>query len=98
VSHGGGVMSARSPSRLHLGVVASLGLIASLGASAQTVAAAGNEAAVAQTLAVPQSPEAAGPTPPGTLPWMAPVMDNRVYKHVLFNQLEGRSDGPGNQM
>ena len=30
--------------------------------------------------------------------WPAPVMDTRVYTHVLFNQLEGRSNGSGSSL
>jgi copper resistance protein B len=30
--------------------------------------------------------------------WNPPVLDNRVYAHVLFNQLEGRSSGQGNAL
>jgi copper resistance protein B len=29
--------------------------------------------------------------------WDAPVMDNRIFTHVLFDQLEGRSGGSGNE-
>src|ERR1700733_6172216 len=26
-----------------------------------------------------------------------PLMDNKIFKHVLFDQLEGRTDGPDNE-
>jgi copper resistance protein B len=68
------------------------------GAGAQTAAAPANDATVTPSSTVPQSPSAAGPKLPGRLPWPAPVMDNRIYTHVLFNQLEGRSNGSGSQL
>jgi len=76
-------------------VASSIGLMPSLGSAQTTAASAPQEQSIAQSSSVPQSPEAAGPTPPGSLAWKPPVMDNRVYTHVLFNQLEGRSNGSG---
>ena len=38
---------------------------------------------------------AQSPTPPAT--WEPPVMDNQIMAHVLFDQLEGRTDGPDNE-
>jgi copper resistance protein B len=35
---------------------------------------------------------------PQTIGWEPPVMDNRLYTHVLFNQLEGRSNGDGSAL
>jgi copper resistance protein B len=34
-------------------------------------------------------------TPPAT--WQPPVMDNPIVGHVLFDQLEGRTNGPDNE-
>jgi copper resistance protein B len=44
--------------------------------------------------------QAAGPQMSGAAPqhWNPPVTDNRVYTHMLFNQLEGRSRGQGNAL
>jgi copper resistance protein B len=75
------------------------GLMVSLGiasASAQTAAAA-NEPLVAQVAGsqLPEAPEAAGLKSPGAPAWKPPVLDNRIYTHVLFNQLEGRTGGSG---
>jgi copper resistance protein B len=75
-----------------------MGLTSSLGSAQMTDNAAPQEQAIAQSASVPQSPEAAGPTAPGSLHWEPPVMDNRVYSHVLFNQLEGRSNGNGSEL
>jgi copper resistance protein B len=75
-----------------------IGLMSSLGSAQTTATAAPQEQVTAQSSSVPQSPEAAGPTPPGSLAWKPPVKDNRVYTHVLFNQLEGRSNGLGSSL
>jgi copper resistance protein B len=70
------------------------------GARAQTAAAAANEPLVAQ-VAGPQLPEtskAAGRKSPVALAWKPPVEDNRLYAHVLFDQLEDRTSGSGNAL
>jgi copper resistance protein B len=67
-------------------VASSMGLAFSLGSAQMT-------AAIAQSSSVAQS--SAGPKMPGSMAWEPPVMDNHVYTHVLFNQLEGRSNGTG---
>jgi copper resistance protein B len=79
------------------------GLIASLGiasAGAQTAAAAAKEPLVAQVAGpqLPETPEPAGLKSPGALAWKPPVRDNRIYKHVLFDQLEDRTSGSGNAL
>jgi copper resistance protein B len=78
-------------------VAGSMGLMSSLG-SAQMTAAATQDQVAMQSSSVPQSPEVAGPTQPGAPAWEPPVMDNRIYTHVLFNQLEGRSNGSGTEL
>lgn len=78
-------------------VASSTGLLSSPG-SAQMTAAAPQEQAIAQSSSVGQSSEAAGPKMPGSMAWEPPVMDNQVYAHVLFNQLEGRSNGNGSEL
>src|SRR6202022_1726865 len=35
--------------------------------------------------------------PGSTASWQPPVMDNPIIGHVLFNQLEGRTNGPDNE-
>src|ERR1700730_10785546 len=44
---------------------------------------------------------AAQPPSSGTTPYTQygepPVMDNTIFYHVLFNQLEGRTNGPDNE-
>ncbi len=44
---------------------------------------------------------AAQPPSPGTVPYTVygepPVMDNPTFYHLLFNQLEGRTNGPDNE-
>jgi copper resistance protein B len=79
------------------------GLMASLGiasAGAQTAVAAANEPLVAQVAGpqLPEAPEAAGLKSPGALAWKPPVRDNRIYTHVLFNQLEGRTSASGSAL
>ena len=79
------------------------GLVASLsiaGARAQTAVAAANEPIVAQVtgLQLPEAPEAAGQKSPGAPAWKPPVRDNRIYTHVLFDQLEGRTSGSGSAL
>jgi copper resistance protein B len=79
------------------------GLIASLGvasASAQTAVAAANEPIVAQVAGpqLPEAPEAVGLKSPGAPAWKPPVWDNRIYRHVLFNQLEDRTSGSGSAL
>jgi copper resistance protein B len=79
------------------------GLMASLGvasASAQTAVATANEPLVAQVAGpqLPEAPEAAGLKSPGAPAWKPPVRDNRIYMHVLFNQLEGRTSGSGSAL
>ncbi|HTF68556.1 MAG TPA: copper resistance protein B [Edaphobacter sp.] len=79
------------------------GLMAPLGianARAQTEAATANEPLVAQVAGpqLPEAPDAAGLKPPGALAWKPPVRDNRIYAHVLFNQLEGRTSGSGSAL
>lgn len=79
------------------------GLVASLsiaGARAQTAVAAANEPIVAQvtSLQLPEAPEAAGQKSPGAPAWKPPVRDNRIYTHVLFDQLEGRTSGSGSAL
>jgi copper resistance protein B len=76
------------------------GLMASLGiasACAQTAAATANEPLVTQVAGpqLPEAPDAAALRPPKALRWKPPVNDNRIYMHVLFNQLEGRASGSG---
>jgi copper resistance protein B len=72
--------------------------MSSVGSAQTTAAEETQEQAVVQSSSVPQSTEAAGPKTPGSMPWEPPVMDNRVYTHVLFNQLEGRSNGDGSAL
>ena len=88
---------------LYMGTI--FGLIASLGTANAQTATAANEPFVAQVAgpqlaeaAGPQSPEAASTKSPGALAWMPPVMDNRIFTHVLFNQLEGRTSGSGSAL
>ncbi|WP_242617699.1 copper resistance protein B [Edaphobacter modestus] len=78
-------------------------LMASLGiasARAQTAAATANEPLVAQVAGpqLPEAPEPAGLKSPGALAWKPPVRDNRIYMHVLFNQLEVRTSGSGSAL
>jgi copper resistance protein B len=72
--------------------------LSSFGLAQTTADAAAQEQVAAQGSSVPQTPEAAGARAPGGLPWEPPVMDNRIYTHVLFNQLEGRSNGNGSAL
>ena len=72
--------------------------LSSFGLAQTTADAAAQEQAILQSSSVPQAPEAAGPKAAGSLPWEPPVMDDRIYTHVLFNQLEGRSNGNGSAL
>ena len=79
------------------------GLVASLriaSARAQTAAAAANKPLVAQVAGpqLPESPEPAGLKSSGALAWKPPVRDNRIYTHVLFDQLEGRTGRSGSAL
>src|SRR6266481_3142788 len=42
----------------------------------------------------PSNPAQSGSSVPG---WEPPVMDNPIIWHVLFNQLEGRTNGPDDE-
>jgi hypothetical protein len=51
---------------------------------------------VARVSAQTTTPPSAQATAPQTTA-NPPLMDNKVFVHVLFDQLEGRTDGPNNE-
>src|SRR5579872_645938 len=51
-------------------------------------------AAIIATCIGSSDAHAQSPYPPAT--WDPPVMDNSILGHVLFDQLEGRTNGPDN--
>jgi copper resistance protein B len=85
--------------------MASLGIAGARAQTAAATAATAMEPLVAQDrgpqlpdapdAAAMKSPDAAALSLPKALRWKPPVKDNRIYMHVLFNQLEGRTSGSG---
>ena len=66
--------------------------------SAWLLAAAGILVCLSPVAAYAQSPSAGSLSQPGSnAGWEPPVMDNPIIGHVLFNQLEGRTNGPDNE-
>jgi copper resistance protein B len=76
--------SARNGSAFQFGMLVLIGLISCLSPGA----------ARAQTTGSQSSGNAAA-TVPAIEP---PVMDNQIFTHVLFDQLEGRTNGPNNSL
>jgi copper resistance protein B len=66
-----------------------------LGAMGGVSVTAGQAQSAVAAMQTPAGPQAPATT---SAKWDAPVMDNRVYTHVMFNQLEGRSSGQGNAL
>jgi copper resistance protein B len=54
----------------------------------------GSQPAMAQSTASQPSGSAVAPTPP----MEPPIMDNTIFKHILFDQLEGRTNGSDNAL
>ncbi len=66
---------------------------ASLLAAAIVLTCIGSAVAHAQS----PSPAATAQSGPSVTGWEPPVMDNTIMWHVLFNQFEGRTNGPDNE-
>jgi copper resistance protein B len=67
--------------------------------SARMLAAAIVLTLVGSTIAHAQSssPSGAAQSASSTVGWEPPVMDNTIMWHILFDQLEGRTNGPDNE-
>ena len=71
---------------LRLGTLALSGVIACLGAGVMTAQTTGSQTPSSNSVSA-NEPEMQGPT-----------MGNEIFTHVLFNQLEGRTDGSDSEM